>query len=151
MLQDLITTMQKSKQDTAKMSMWVHSNEDLLEIPTEDYKCGYAACVIGDHIIRTKNIKLPITFETTHFINNNADLYVSILERRCKDVFNNDDLSKSIYYACEDSRIDFAELSGLFTNEEMRTFDHLSLIYPKPEDVVIYLKACIEKIEQFTN
>jgi len=156
MLQELVITMQKSKQDTAKMDMWVYNDEYLRVKPTNYYSCGYAACVIGDHIIRTKEIPIPITFNTYQYINNNSDIYVDLLETACIDLFNNAFLVKSIYYSCEASRYDFALFShlfdsGIFGNGELKSFAHLRDENPKPEDVAIYVKACIEKIQNYTN
>lgn len=156
MLEDVLLTMEKTQQENVFMSLWVYDEDDALtedilevfEMP-KPYTCGYAACVLGDHVIRTKNIKLPISSDDLENINEFASDYSYELTDVCERVFDSPLIVESIFNGDEDDRRSNAFQTGLFTDEELDNFVHLKLHNPSTKDVIVYLKACIEMTKNY--
>jgi len=154
MLEDVLLTMEKTQQENVFMSLWIYDEGDALtddileadEMP-KPFTCGYAACVLGDHVIRTKDIKMPISSEDLENINDYASDYSDELTVVCDRVFDSPDLVVSIYHGEQYERKSCAEISGMFSTDELENLKHLNVNNPSTKDVIIYLKTCIEKIK----
>lgn len=147
-LKAISKTMELTEQTNISMNYWVDEtlfNNGRQYLP----KCGYAACVLGDHVIRT-NSKLDVSnIDDVKTLTNVASDYSFTLYELCKKVTGNSALVESIYSAKSSERIVNARLSRLFESAEINVLDHLHLNYPKPADAKIYIDACIEKLNKF--
>lgn len=146
MLDELITTMTLTNQEKMKMASWV-SYLKPNKRGIKEFECGYAACVIGDHVIRTCG--KPLKKLETDDIIDLSESYVAKLIQSCNCVFGNSLLVQSIYEGEYEDRLEDAERTRLFTNGELKQFNHLQSNSPTPKDVIIYIDACIEKLNKF--
>jgi len=149
-LNDLITTMSLTKQDHLQMSTWIDclrpTKRNVLD-GARIFSCGYAACVIGDHVIRTcgkplENLKVGDIIDY-------SETYVAHLMNLCYLYMGSTALVQSIYEGDYEERCEDIKKANCFTIEEIDTFNHFQCNDPTPDDAIIYIKACIEKIKQF--
>jgi len=149
-LEELLVTMEQTKQDNVNMKTWVYDADDRDDDePLLEFSCGYAACVLGDHIIRTKKLTLPFDDHDRYDIDDLAGKFSETMDKQCRAVFGDYCLTRSIYCGDFAERYNLADYIKAFSDYELGSFKHLTVRNPKTEDVIIYIKACIEKIKQF--
>lgn len=145
-IESIIETMKETAQIEVNMETWVYNENENIHNLHKTFECGYAACVIGDHIIRTQRIDLPITDTTADLVSSYSNILVNMLKRLSYNSTGTIDFALSIYAEDPEVRYDGALHSGLFTRQEVDSYSHLIDSNPKPSDVVIYLEAINNKL-----
>lgn len=144
LLKDIKVTMQQVKNAKLYMSDWYVSDEQELinEGIQEELSCGYAACVLGEHAVRKNagSADARSIADKAAFISKKLDWLSELL-------FADRFLANSIYEYNTESRMHCAQLSELFTTEELKS-NHLTKEYPSPADVIEWLDVCIDKVER---
>jgi len=141
-LRSLIETMELTHQKNLNMVSWVGDNFPKMTGITEP-ECGYVACIIGDHIIRTNKFAT----RGNHNIDILSSNYSHDLDVLCRRCLGYSYLTESIYTAEFHLRKLCSLESGLFTKTELKDFEHLTTDTPTPKDVILYINACIDKLK----
>jgi len=145
MIESIIISMEKSKQKKLEMEDWVYV-DDTASDDVKPFSCGYAACVIGDHVIRTEGIDFPILAYKSTSIAISCNKVTKRLRELATFITGENGLAHSIYNFNPIHRYHGALTSGLFESGEVENYRHLMVDYPTPKDVVIYLKAINENL-----
>lgn len=112
----------------------------------ESNECGYAACVLGHHILRLGNYEQNLR-EEAGSLADIASSYSDDLDSLCIAALGESSLICSVYLGFAGIRRVSAAKSGYFTSEEILSSAHLNKEHPTPEDAIKHMKICLWKLE----
>lgn len=160
-LRALSTTMGKmAEQENAELYMgtWVRRE------PTE-HNCGFAACVMGSHALIGENIPAEVEDEVRGYIKLNSEYsresyeyrtldkkaltaleLANYLDRQSVNLLDAIDAAESVYSGGMTIRFSRADFTGLFTDDELKSFNHLNKDDPTASDAKEYIDALIVKL-----
>lgn len=120
-------------------------------ITPEQNVCGYAACILGHHVIQVNEFKPEVRGKlhkhTYNTIQKAAVEYACVLDSMCDDLTDSTDLVKSIYMSGSSCRTSLAVESDMFDEDETEDIPHLAKSDPSISDAIDYINLCIQKLE----
>lgn len=145
-LEELKSTMQevmKAEDARLEMSWW------WTEKPAKpNHFCNSACCILGYQAVKDY---VP-SDEDEEVLENLAGVSASFsfyLGNSCDDLYDDDWMASSVYVADASERKECAELSNLFTQEELDSIVHLNSDAPSFQDAIDYLDICISKTKAY--
>lgn len=144
-LEELKSTMQEAmKAEDARLEMsWWWTKK-----PAKPHHfCNSACCILGYQAVKDY-VPSHEEWEVLEYLTKVAGDFSNDLDNSCKDLCDNDCLSSSVYVSCVSERKEYAELSNLFTQQELDTIVHLNSDTPTFQDAIDYLQICIEKVKE---
>lgn len=111
----------------------------------ESNECGYAACILGHHILRLGEYKQDLSREDED-LTTIASEYSDDLDNLCWAALGSPELASSIYLGNEGVRRVCASNTKLFSSSEIADFAYLNTEHPTASDAITYMKACLQKV-----
>ena len=120
-----------------------------------DHFCGAVACICGYQAISNRLEAFPSAHKAAYEYHETKEQVSGVvsdsMDSEFAMLFGSKDLAKSIYITGTGDRRSEARSSGLFTETELASLDHLNKDEPSAADVIEYLKICRSKVIEHTE